>query len=296
MWGLNHRYKTLTQAMNDDGQRILDYSIQRVRELTEEADFTFIERRPSRCHIGFGTYGWRYQQDVITLAQKHGCLIDTAEGYGYGKVEECLGRMLTEQAEVATKVRRDHMSPEALQNSVKRSREKLGVIPHIQLHFPHDQYPLAILNLAMLRSRGYVKSIGLGNCSVDMIEWSQRLLSDWTGDSIRSVQVRYNLMDRRIEDVLLPYCQERGILVLAYSPLGQDFRTLTRPALESIAEKHGSSLTAVALAWILSHPGVMPIPRTNSPSHLLENLQAETLELDEDDLTQLDRVYPPSPI
>lgn len=291
MWGLNHRYKTLSQAMEEDSQRILDYSLQRIQDLMEEEDFTFIQRPSSRCRIGFGTYGWKYGPEVIRIAIEHGCLIDTAEGYGYGRVEDSLGQLLTGSEEVATKVRRDHMSPEAIKNAVTRSRRKLGLIPHVQLHFPNNDYPMAIKSLSILRSRGYVRSIGLGNCSVDMVESAQRFLSDYSGDVIRSVQVRYNLSDRRIEGALLPYCRKRGILVLAYSPLGQDFRQFMRPALEQVAEKHECSPAAIALAWILMHKGIMPIPRTNNPKHLLANLRAEDIELDSIDMQKLEHAF-----
>ena len=294
MWGLNHRFMSLEECLENDHARVLQYSINRIKELVDSPDISFQRRKTERCGIGVGTYGWRYDERIIiTAVEKGACLIDTAEGYGYGKVETELGRVLKKcgPVEVTTKIRRDHMSPNSIHNAVKRSNQKLGVIPHVQLHFPHDKYPYTIKNLADLRQKGLILSIGLGNCSVDMIESAQRFLSDYSGDVIRSVQVRFNLVDQRIKGTLLSYCQNRGILILAYSPLGQKFRDFCRPILQEMADKYDASPAQVALAWILGHRGVMPIPRTNNIKHLQENMEAVQLELSQEDMEELGQEY-----
>ena len=294
MWGLNHRFMSLEECLENNPVSVLRYSINRIKELVDSPDVSFRRRKTEQCGIGVGTYGWKYDERIIiTAVEKGACLIDTAEGYGYGKVETELGRVLKKckPVEVATKIRRDHMSPNSIHNAVKRSNQKLGVIPHVQLHFPHIKYPYAIKNLADLRQKGLILSIGLGNCSVDMIESAQRFLSDYSGDVIRSVQVRFNLADQRIKETLLPYCQNRGILVLAYSPLGQNFKKFIRPVLEEMADFYDATLSQIALAWILGHRGVTPIPRTNNLKHLQQNMEATQLKLSQEDIEELGQKY-----
>ena len=293
MWGLNYRYMTLKEALIKHKEEIVSYSLLRINTLIDKPFFSFIERPVPRCRVGYGTYGWKYDKDIIKLAIKKASLIDTAEGYGYGKVETELGKILkdSEPIDIYTKVRRDHMSPFAINNAVNRSVKKLNVMPHVQLHFPNDKYPYAIHNLAKLRQKGLVRSIGLSNCSIDLIEKAQLFLSEYSGDIVNTVQMAFNMLDNRISKLFLPYCQKRGILVLAYSPLGQKFDKLKNPFLAKIAKKYNATQAQIALAWILSFKGVIPIPNTNNIEHLKENFEANDLYLDKNDVLELTNYY-----
>lgn len=293
MWGLNHRYTSLKEVMQKDRQKMILYSVQRLNQLINEPAFTFKPRKIHRCSLGYGTYGWNYNPDCIILALEHAVIIDTAEGYGYGRVETELGKIIKDypNANINTKVRRDHMGPEAILNCVTRSIKKLNIIPSVQLHFPNDRHPLAVKYLADLRKRGEIKSIGLSNCSVDMIEYSQQFLSDYSGDVINSVQMSFSLVDQRIRKVLLPYCQERGIVVMAYSPLGQKYDRLKSKLLSHVAKKNNATEAQVALAWLLSFKGVIPIPQTNSVDHFYENIESNYLVLDQDEVDELTEYY-----
>jgi len=283
---------SVEDALEKDRERVLSYTFDRLQALQVQPNLSFKFRDlPPRCSVGFGTYGWKYDPEIIREVVRRGSLIDTAEGYGYGRVETRLGKALSDPSEVTTKVRRDHMSPQSLRNAMMRSRLKLGITPHYQLHYPHHQYSAAILQLARFRQEGLIKSVGTGNCSVDQVESDQRLLSDRTGDVIRSVQVPFSLVDQRVAQTMIPYCQERGILVIAYSPLGQKFRNLRRPVLDSMARRYDATPAQVALAWILDHPGVMPIPRSNNMEHLQENLDAAGLLLSSEDVEELRQEY-----
>jgi diketogulonate reductase-like aldo/keto reductase len=293
MWGLNHRYTSLKEVMQKDRQKMILYSVQRLNQLINEPAFTFKQRESFRCNVGYGTYGWKYDPKLIELALKYCGIIDTAEGYGYGRVETELGKILKDypHADINTKVRRDHMSPEAILNCVNRSIKKLNVIPHVQLHFPNDRYPLAVKYLADLRKRGEIKSIGLSNCSVDMIESAQSFLSDYSGDVINSVQMSFSLVDQRIRKVLLPYCQERGIVVMAYSPLGQKYDRLKSKLLSHVAKQYNATEAQVALSWLLSFNGVIPIPQTNDVYHFYDNIESNNLVLDQDEVDELTEYY-----
>jgi diketogulonate reductase-like aldo/keto reductase len=297
MYGLNHRYLLLTEALSKDFKNILIYSICRIKHLVEIPAMSFRPRSLSNTRqIGYGTYGWKYNPKLIRLALQKGILIDTAEGYGYGRVEMKIGQVIASKKytpHITTKVARSHMSPQAIIAAAKRSQERLGVTFHYQLHFPNNKYTDEQIGEAFvsLRRAGIISSIGLGNCSIDMIESMQSFLSDYSGDIIRSVQVRYNLGDRRIEKTLLPYCQQRGILILAYSPLGQKFSQLYKPILDTIGKQYKCTAAQVALAWILQHRGVMPIPRTNNLNHMIDNINAVHIRLDEDIIANLNREF-----
>jgi len=103
--------------------------------------------------------------------------------------------------------------------------------------------------------------------------------------------VLYHLDSRGIEWALLPKCQKAGIMVMAYSPLGQG-PLLRKPALKKIADKHGVDPAAVALAWVLRHPGVITIPKAVKPDHVRANLKALDVKLDAEDLQALDAAFP----
>jgi diketogulonate reductase-like aldo/keto reductase len=104
--------------------------------------------------------------------------------------------------------------------------------------------------------------------------------------------VLYNLTRRGIEFDLLPFCRERGIPVMAYSPLEQA-RMLGDPALEEVAQRHTASPAQVALVWLLRQPGIVTIPKATSLPHLDENIAALDLKLTADDLKTLDARFPP---
>jgi len=105
-------------------------------------------------------------------------------------------------------------------------------------------------------------------------------------------QVPYNPSRRGIEWDLLPWCRERGISVMAYSPLEQG-RLPTGGALGEIGRRHGCGPFQVALAWVLAQPGVVAIPKAARPEHVEANAEALELELTLDDLAAIDRSFPP---
>jgi diketogulonate reductase-like aldo/keto reductase len=79
---------------------------------------------------------------------------------------------------------------------------------------------------------------------------------------------------------------------MACSPIEQG-RLLARPALHSVAQRHGATPAQVALAWVIGHEGVMTIPRAASPEHVQENRGALDLELTREDVVDLDDAFAP---
>ena len=102
----------------------------------------------------------------------------------------------------------------------------------------------------------------------------------------------YHLGSRGTEWQLIDTCRKADIMVMAYSPLGQG-PLLRKPALKSVAQKHGVDPAAVALAWVLRQPGVVAIPKAVRPEHVRANLRALEVTLDTDDLKALDAGFPP---
>ena len=112
------------------------------------------------------------------------------------------------------------------------------------------------------------------------------------GERVAANQVLYNLNRRGIEFDLLPWCRERAIDVMAYSPL--DEGPLARhPRLVSLAREHGLTAAQLALAWVLRDQGVAAIPKAANPQHVRANAKAAELALSADTRRELDAAFPP---
>jgi diketogulonate reductase-like aldo/keto reductase len=105
-------------------------------------------------------------------------------------------------------------------------------------------------------------------------------------------QVLYNLSRRGIEWDLLPWCRERHVPIMAYSPIEQG-RVLEDRTLRRIANHHTVSPACVALAWVLRQDTVIAIPKAGTQAHVRENRAAVDVRLSEEDLAALDRAFPP---
>ena len=112
------------------------------------------------------------------------------------------------------------------------------------------------------------------------------------GDQVQANQILYNLTRRGPEYDLIPWLSERGIPVMAYSPIEQG-RLLGQPALDEVAQRHNATAAQIALAWVLRHDGVNAIPRASTSAHVRENAAAAQINLSPEDLRLLDRAFPP---
>jgi diketogulonate reductase-like aldo/keto reductase len=111
------------------------------------------------------------------------------------------------------------------------------------------------------------------------------------GKACATNQVLYNLTRRGIEFDLLPWCRQRRMPVMAYSPVEQG-RLLGHKALQEVAQRLGATPAQVALAWVLRQPGVVAIPKAGTVAHVRENHDALDLALDAQTLAELDRAFP----
>jgi diketogulonate reductase-like aldo/keto reductase len=221
-------------------------------------------------------------------------LIDTAEMYGAGEAERIVADALGS--------RRDEvfLVSKVLPGNASRSGTlAAGAEPEAAAHRPLDLYLLhwegphpveeTLAAFVRLREQGKILHYGLSNFDVDASEAASRAPG---GEDIAVNQVLYNLERRSIEWELLPWCQERQVAVMAYSPLEQD-RLKRKRALEEIARRHGATVTQVALAWTLRLDGVVTIPKATRPEHVREDVAALDLVLTAEDLDALDGAFPP---
>jgi len=114
------------------------------------------------------------------------------------------------------------------------------------------------------------------------------------GDRCATNQVPYSIGDRSIERDLLPWCEQHGMPIMAYSPLGGPGASLLRdPTLARIGAARGCSAAAVALAWTIRNGNVIAIPESGSVAHVKENAVALSLTLTPQELQTLDAAHPP---
>jgi diketogulonate reductase-like aldo/keto reductase len=222
-------------------------------------------------------------------------LIDTAEMYANGGAEEIVGRAIAgrrDQVFLVSKVLPGNASRRGVARACEDSLRRLGT-ERIDLYLLHWRGPHLLAETVQafeqLVSQGKIGRWGVSNFDTsDMRE----LTALPQGDRAQANQVLYNLGRRGIEHDLLPWCQSRGMPLMAYSPIEQG-RLLHDPALKRIGGRYGVTAAAVALAWVLREPGVIAIPKTGSTEHLKQNLACLDIALTDEDLAELDQSFPP---
>jgi len=225
-------------------------------------------------------------------------LIDTAEMYGDGRSEKLIGRVIAGQRDrvfLISKVWPTHVTGNGIARACDASLARFGT-DHLDLyllHWPSRDTDLSSIVAAFesLRAAGKIRAWGVSNFKVSDMEDLFRVSH---GDRCATNQVLYNLDNRGIEHDLLPWCEQHGMPVMAYSPLGSVGGSLLRdPTLARIGAAHNCSAAAVALAWAIRNGNVIAIPESGSAEHVKENAVALSLILTPDELHTLDAAYPP---
>ena len=224
-------------------------------------------------------------------------LIDTAEMYGNGRSEELIAEVITgrrERVYIVSKVLPSNASRRgtiaACEHSLKRL--KTDYLDLYLLHWP-GSIPLeeTLEAFVALQKRGSIRHYGVSNFDIDDSRNAHALPG---GAEIATNQVLYNLEQRGVEWSLLPWCRERALPLMAYSPLGSDSRRLrTHPVLKAMSARLGATPSRIALAWLLRQPDVVVIPKASSEAHVRDNHAALALTLTDDNLAELDRSFPP---
>ena len=112
-------------------------------------------------------------------------------------------------------------------------------------------------------------------------------------------QVLYHLQERAIEHAVIPWCEQHGVAVVAYSPFGHDDfpspRSKGGDVLQKIADAHKATTRQVALAFLTRAPSVLAIPKASSAQHAADNAAAGDLKLADSEIAALDKAFPRGP-
>jgi diketogulonate reductase-like aldo/keto reductase len=224
-------------------------------------------------------------------------LIDTAEMYASGGAEEVVADAAEGQRDklfIVSKVLPNNASRTGVAAACERSLKRLRT-DHIDLYLLHWRggHPLAetVAAFELLKRQGKIRYWGVSNFDVEDLQEAIGLPG---GGNCVANQVLYHPDSRGIEYDLLPWCAQRGLPIMAYSPLGHHVRRLLGSvALRSVAQRHGATPAQVALAWGMRHPHVISIPKSADPSHVRENAAAAGLVLTDSDLGEIDAAHRP---
>ncbi len=271
----------------------------------------------------------------LRAAVEHGItFFDTAEVYGPFTNEELVGEALAPfrgQVVIATKFgfkhapgKGPHLSvgtdsrPEQIKRVAEASLKRLRVeaIDLFYQHRPDPNVPVEDVAGAVkdLIQQGKVKHFGLSESDADMIRRAHAV------QPVTSLQSEYSIWWRAIEPAILPTCEELGIGLVPYSPLGRGYLTgkidesttydstdirarnprftpeaikanrVVIDLLERIAAQKGATPAQIALAWLLAQkPWIVPIPGSRKLERLEENIGAAAVELTSNDLSEIEK-------
>jgi diketogulonate reductase-like aldo/keto reductase len=222
-------------------------------------------------------------------------LVDTAEMYGEGSAEELVADAIhgrRDEVFLVSKVYPHNATRAGAVAACERSLKRLRT-DRLDLYLLHwrGSHPLAetIAGFEALKRAGKIRRWGVSNLDVADMEELAALPG---AKAVATNQVLYNLGRRGIELTLLPWCRERRIPIMAYTPLEP---ALGRPnaTLAKIGKARGLTPAQIALAWVLARDGVCTIPKAASPVHVRENRAAFDAKLTTEDMAALDAAFPP---
>lgn len=241
--------------------------------------------------IGLGT--WNMTDDEVcarTVAAALDCgyrHVDTAQLYGTERaVGEGIHRADISEDEVlvATKVDPERLGSDDLIESVRESRERLGVerIDCLYVHWPRAAYDPdeTIAALDALVAQGLVEGIGLSNFTPDLLDE----VRDRTG-RIVAHQIECHPLCRQEE--LRAYARRHDHRLVAYSPLARG-DVFGVSVLEEIAAEHDATAAQVSLAWLIERD-IVPIPKATG-EHVRENYLAQSLSLSPAEIERIDGI------
>ncbi len=259
---------------------------------------------------------------------------DTAEVYGPFTNEELVGEALEPykgKVVIATKFGWKHdpvkgpltsmgvdSRPEQIRRVAEASLKRLRVevIDLFYQHRPDPNVPVEDVAGAVkdLIQAGKVKHFGLSESNAEQIRRAHAV------QPVTALQSEYSLWWRNIEESILPTCEELGIGLVPYSPLGRGYLTgkidetttydssdirsrnprfkpeaikanrVLIDLLETIAAQKGGTPAQIALAWLLAQkPWIVPIPGSRKLERLDENIGSVNIQLTPEDLRQIDQ-------
>jgi diketogulonate reductase-like aldo/keto reductase len=226
--------------------------------------------------------------------------IDTAEMYG--DAELVIADAIAGKRDglfLVSKVLPSNASRRGTITACERSLKRLKTdyldcyLLHWRGSFPLDETVAAFDELI---AAGKIRCWGVSNFDVDDLDHLHAVAGN---GKIACNQVLYHLHERAIEHAVIPWCEQHGVAVVAYSPFGHnDFpspRSKGGEVLQSIAQAHNATPRQVALSFLARAPSVFPIPKASSAEHAAENAAAGKLVLGDGDIAALDKAFPRGP-
>jgi diketogulonate reductase-like aldo/keto reductase len=239
------------------------------------------------------------QRDIQLSALRTGIdigltLIDTAEMYGDGAAEELVGKAIAGRRDdvfLVSKVLPSHATLEGTPKACRDSLRRLGT-DHLDMYLLHwrGSAPLAqtVEAFEELVQAGLIRCWGVSNFDVlDMEE----LIAVPGGSRFQTDQVLYNLARRGPEYDLLPWLNETGTPLMAYSPVDHG-SLLEQGAIRDMAGNKGVTPAQLAIAWVLRLPDVFAVAKASTKAHVMENRAALEISFSEEELDQLDQLFP----
>jgi diketogulonate reductase-like aldo/keto reductase len=226
--------------------------------------------------------------------------IDTAEMYGDAELviaDAIAGKR--DNLFLVSKVLPSNASRRGTVTACERSLKRLNTdrLDCYLLHW-RGSYPLedTVAAFDELIAAGKIRSWGVSNFDADDLD---ELLEVAGEGKIACNQVLYHLQERAIEHAVIPWCEQHGVAVVAYSPFGHnDFpsaRSKGGEVLQGIAQAHKATPRQVALSFLARAPSVFPIPKASTAEHAAENAAAGDLVLSADETAALDKAFPRGP-
>lgn len=211
--------------------------------------------------------------------------------------------------------------PDYVKSSCEASLKRLNV-EVIDLYYMHRKDPDTPIEetigaMADLVKEGKIRGIGVSEVNAETLRRANATFP------LSALQSEYSLWSREAEDEIIPACKESGIPFVAYSPLGRGFLTgqiknfedlaeddfrRSSPRfqgenfnknlrlvkkIEAIAKEKKCTPSQLALAWVMAQEDfIFPIPGTKRVKYLEENVKAVDVKLSEQDLKQIEQVFP----
>jgi diketogulonate reductase-like aldo/keto reductase len=267
----------------------------------------FGSNNPDVSVIGQGTwYLDRSDRKAAVAALRRGIEtgmthIDTAEMYGDAElvIADAIAGLPREKLFLVSKVLPSNASRRGTITACERSLKRLKT-DHLDCYLLHwrGSYPFeeTVAAFDELVAAGKIRSWGVSNFDSDDLDE----LLDVAGEGkIACNQVLYHLQERAIEHAVIPWCEQHGTAVVAYSPFGHDdfpsARSKGGEVLQTIAEAHKATPRQIALAFLTRVPSVLAIPKASSAEHAAQNAAAGDLKLSDAEIAALDKAFPRGP-
>jgi diketogulonate reductase-like aldo/keto reductase len=229
-------------------------------------------------------------------------LVDTAEMYGSGAVEEIVGEALDgrrDEVFLVTKVLPQNASRRGTVEACERSLRRLRT-QQIDLYLLHWPGPHAIEDTVAafeeLQQKGAIRYWGLSNFDAEDLDGVR---AEAGPRGIAADQVLYHLGERAIEHEVLPWCERHEVALMAYSPFGSgEFPSPGSRggrAIAAVARSRGISSRQVALAFLVRHPSVFAIPKAARADHAVENAAAGDIVLTPEEIARIEAAFPRGP-